>query len=611
MEIIMNEKGIETIINENNENNKNTQLTNNKENMEHIKRAKLVSYNFPEYIFSYLNKEERLRIRLVSKFFCFQAFSYLQKQILISDSKCNAVKIVMNDKKEFNINNKKKKINVLNNNKLNTPIAQYPTKYLINNLSNLNLLKISNIVIDKEAFNVLDTIISKNKIRKLEYKLNSFGIQEDIDLFVDKIFSKLSHTLTTLHMVGQLGNRDRMILNIEKNKKPILLDIEKLVLEILPINQIIFILSNLLNKKTVKTIEINSCPIDEELSLITNVLKEFTELENLSLCSNGFVSNLTKETLKIILNNIAKLKCLKLTGLWFNSYIGNDLFNSISNYSNIKTNLVKLDLSDSKCLFNNSFELNYQDNFCFLTNLENLKELVLVRCSLTDKHVKHLFNNISDSNSLEIIDLTINKISNNSIVYFYHNYEKFTKLVKINFSYCKNIDSIGFNIFLLGLLKDNAMFIKNNNGSNLNSNTGNNSLNFYLLKKLSLYNSNNTNFNSNSNNSTFICLKKAMFNNCAIKFKEISKNLIDYYFINQSNYIDFYLLLAELTDKILVDFMKKIVERNDKYSILFSKNKIINSRIKLRSNIYSLLSNNKTSVDLLMGIYKNNYLSIK
>jgi len=246
--------------------------------------------NFIFEIAEYLMKKEKIALREVSKEFEKEIFSQLQINIFLKKNSEN---------NDFNHNN----LDLMK-------ILKFYQK--------MEKLRIESITLNEKNVELLEAIMKQNVNSLKILHLMNLDYQ-DYD-YVERLYSVINQLkcLTEISF-GGIGNRDRLILNIEKNNKELSFknNIKVLKIDNLPLTQIQFLLDYF---PKYSEITIENCSLDEDISQLTQKLTN-KKLSKIHLPLNGFSSYVALDNIKTILHCQDNLTEISLKGIWLNQFI--------------------------------------------------------------------------------------------------------------------------------------------------------------------------------------------------------------------------------------------------------------------------------------------------
>jgi hypothetical protein len=364
--------------------------------------------NFIFEIAEYLMKKEKIALREMSKEFEKEIFSQLQINIFLKKNSEND---------DFNHNN----LDLMK-------ILKFYQK--------MEKLRVESITLNEKNVELLEAIMKQN--------VNSLKILHLMNLdyqnydYVERLFDVINQLkcLTEISF-GGIGNRDRLILNIEKNNKELSFknNIKVLKIDNLPLTQIQFLLDYF---PKYSEITIENCSLDEDISQLTQKLTN-KKLNKIHLPLNGFSSNVALDNIKTILHSQDNLTEISLKGIWFKSVY------SLYTEFQIFSNLEKLDLSGSKYFFS---EFGLESTIIF-KHLTHLRSLDLSDCRMRTNNLESLLKNINPklSDSLQELNLMKNLLNFECFNVLIENLNKINNLKTLNLGFNSQIGNKGFNIF--------------------------------------------------------------------------------------------------------------------------------------------------------------------
>ena len=385
----------------------NTESENFLENSDNEIRDR-IRENFFFDIAVYLTKKEKIHLREISKCFEKEIFSQLKIDVFLKKS---------SESEEYNNNN-------------------LDLKKIMRFYQNMEKLKIESIKINKRNFELIQAILKQNSNSiKILHLMN---IEFDEYSFIEDMYDLInSLNKITEISIGGIGNRDRLFLHIEKNKKCLSFkdNIKVLTIDNLPLAQIQFLLFYF---KQNTEILISNCSLDEDISHLIPLLTENPKVK-INLPLNGFSTNTALESIRTIIKHHRDLKELCLKGIWFKS------IHTLFTESMSMTNLEILDLGGSKYLFTET-NINSTE---FLQNLPQLKILNLsdsrMRVNNLDVLLKNL--NINVSNTLHELNFMKNMFNSDCFEVLSHHLEKLQSVKVLNIAFNPHIGEKGFRDF--------------------------------------------------------------------------------------------------------------------------------------------------------------------
>lgn len=358
--------------------------------------------------------------------------------------------------------------------------------------------------------------------------------------------------------IMNIGNRDRLFIHLEYNKKNFKFSNKIKTLKVYNILSIqIPIIIKTFPK--VEEIIIENCSIGDDLTMIQNSINS-TYKENqliaMNLSSIGISSLEAIKAIKEILKKQKNIHKLVLKGLWVKTISElEDEFKSMK-CLNI------LDLSGSKYIFNSN-----QDFFIF-NSLKFLNYLNLSDCRIRDQDVEILLKNLNQESSCSLKEIKlIRNILTNDVIEIIDNYKiKLNSLEILNISFNQKITSKGFNNLLA--------FIQNNG-----------------LK----------------------CLKSIDLSNCGINLKSCLVNLANLIFGKPENFQRLEIYFCSLSEMDYINFIKNIYDKSIQIDKNLGNHSINEIRFRLFIKINQASNRNlfKKTEQYTYPLYKNHNLIIR
>lgn len=376
--------------------------------------------NFIFEIAEYLMKKEKIALREVSKSFEKEIFSQLQINIFLKRN-------IQND--DFNNSN-------------------LDLKKILKFYQKMEKIRVESIILNNKNIELLEEILKQN-VNSLKI-IHLMNLEYEQYEYVERLYSVINE-LKNLSEIsfGGIGNRDRLILHIEKNNKEFSFrnNIKVLKIDNLPLSQIQFLL-DYFNKYSEITIE--NCSLDEDISLLTQKLTN-KKLTKIHLPLNGFSSNVALENIKTILHSQDNLNELSLKGVWFKSVY------SLYTEFQILNNLEKLDLSGSKYFFS---DFGLESTMIF-KHLIHLTSLDLSDSRMRTGNLENLLKSMNPmlSESLQELNLMKNMLNHECFDVLLNSIDKIRKLKTLNLGFNPQIGNKGFNIFAENCEKFKLNFI--------------------------------------------------------------------------------------------------------------------------------------------------------
>lgn len=402
-----------------------TNLTTNAQCNYNGNLKEIIYNNFMLEIGKYLLKNEKINLRQVSKHYAFNVFPLFS--------------ISLNVKNKHDIDNYLPK--------------KIKFSKIFNNFCYVEKLNLENIYVEKEMLTGLDLIFNNNFNR---IKILSLVNLEYQGMIAIGELEKLLDNLTNLEelKIANIGNRDKLFINTERNfiNLKMFSQVKTLKIDNIPLKQIIYLINAFEN---LENLCIENCSLDEDLAQVEQNLnkkgRKALNLKSLNLSQNGLSSQTAMESLKKILINQKNLECLILRGLWFQEiYPLNEEFKVLE-----KLNF--LDFTGSKNIFNgvNSITcLSFLKNIRILNlddcrmddedllkllhkfkakNYTNLEELNLIRCLLTDDSIKNILDYSESLENLRVLNFNFNhRITEKGFNLFLDNFSKLKSLNVLN-----------------------------------------------------------------------------------------------------------------------------------------------------------------------------------
>lgn len=377
---------------------------------ENSELRQIVFYNFIYDISQFLTKKEKMVFREISKTFQKEIFSDFQ------------INLILKKRLDFEDSNE-----ILKSKNLKELTLYY---------KNIEKFTIENIQLCDKTLEFLNNILENNKLKIKIIILNNIDYQS-CEL-IGKFFEILN-ILTNLNEIhiGGVGNKDKLIIHIEKNNK--CFSFSKLI-KSLHIDNIFpaQIPSIMKMFESVDQLSIENCSLDEELNIVYDTIKEFYKedtLNRLNLSYNGIASNDAMESIKNILKHQCDIKEFSLKGLWVKK------INLLEPIFSVMKNLQKLELESSKYIFTDNSNL-------ILNNIKNLKILNLGNSRLPNEELENILINLDSNNCLEELKLHNNLLTNKAMEILFKYNEKLQYLKILNLSFNLKINEKGLNIFL-------------------------------------------------------------------------------------------------------------------------------------------------------------------
>lgn len=377
--------------------------------------SKIVFTNFIYDISVFLTKKEKMMLRQINMGICHETFSEFQINLIFRKK---------NELEEFNSEN-------------------MDLKKITDHYKNTEELTIENITLNENTLSALDTIIENNSTRIRSLTLNNidYGSNENCGQLIN-IFNKLKSL--TEFSIGNIGNRDKLIIHLIKHNKAFLWadQIKVLKIDNIMLNQICDILILFLN---ISDLTIQNCSLDEDLQLIAKcIIDKFKEnfLVHLDLSYNGLSSIAARDSLKQILRHNQLIQRLSLKGLWFQS-VG-----QLEEELKSMKNLTFLEMIGSKNIFDDV------NSFVLFTGTNHLKVLNLGDSRLDDEDLNRMLGYLHPANasSLEELNIFRSFVTNSAIDILIKYKDKLNSLQILNLSFNQKLGAKGLNMLCENIL---------------------------------------------------------------------------------------------------------------------------------------------------------------